>query len=388
MGCSVTEHAIHHNANFPQTRLTVSQVKKWRPKEARTLLYYRDDESAWRYGLGVLRELAELGVKNNVIINTETLGGTLVSRDLNKERLVQLLSIAATEYSYFDNAEQRHRSPIHILGGLNEIDTLGWDDGEGGPITTDKIIDYTYDTNDVGASFGIPAWGPSFLGGPLSDMVVAVCKRLAFDGFIKNMELHVYGRSVNDAPTPGWIWGTIEQAINDIITYCGDMQINYTEMGCWTTGNTDQESFVRELCAYNHARLNSMYLFCNNDWVPSEHEYTNLGKDFGLVDRNGLDKPASHVFNGGLVITKPQPPEFQYVLGFRDFYHVLLNGGVDPGMPLENEWGVWPQQQIQETHGGTFIWAQLPSGGKLTYTHREGNRKFRWQGDWPTFQEG
>lgn len=392
----MTEHGLHHNACFDQSRLKISDVKRWLPSCARSLAYYRDDQSGWRAALTTMRELAELGVKNSVIANTETLGGGLLSHDLNKQRLIQFLNLAAQEYSYYDNETQTNRPPVHELEPLNEIDTPGWDDGEGGPITASKVVDYCYNLYDIAASYGVSVIGPSFLGGPLSGLPVEVISTLARDRKIKVAAFHTYGRSINSKPKPSWIWGTTENAIDDILTYCGDMSIDLTEQGCWTVdgnlGEDAQADYVKAFCAFNHPRVRRMHLFTNNDWVPYDGEYY-AGKDFGLVTRDGVDKKSALVFKGELGIVKPQPSPvdgYQFVLGFRDFNTILKNGGIDPGKPLQNEWGPWPLVQVQATENGEFLWADTPLGGRLTYLHRGGSAKprmFRWQGDWSTYQE-
>lgn len=384
----MTKHGICQNACYPNTQLTVGLARKHMPATTRSLAYYRDDFSAWDAFLSNARDLAQLGIKINLLSNTETLGVPLAQPKQAAQRLEQLFRMAQ-DYKYYDNEAGKYLIPIHETETENEIDTRDWTDGEGGPITADKIINWTYALNDVAAKYGVEATAPSFIGPPLSDLPVQVLSRMAADGFIRQCKWHLYGRSINGQPIPEipeWINGTVEQAITDILTYCGDMVIGLSEGGCWTTNN--QQAYIDAFLGYHHNKVVSMELFAINDWCCYDAEY-NAGRDFGIYGRDGVQKSN---FTGDLIIQKPKPETPHYVLGFEKFYRKLLSGGIDPGKPLENEFGAWDNSQQQKSENGTFMWELLPEGGKLTYIHApcgstEQPRRFRWDESWPTYQE-
>lgn len=384
----MSKHGITQNSSYQITTMSVGQAKKHKPSTTRSLAYYRDDFACWDAFLTNAKDLAQLGIKINLLSNTETLGIPLAQPDEAAKRLEQFCKMAQ-DYKYYDNEAGKYLIPIHETETENEIDTLGWTDGMGGPITSDKIVAWTYALNAVAADYGIEATAPSFIGPPLSSLPMEVLGRMANDGFIRQCKWHLYGRSINNQPipdVPGWINGKLEDAIDDILTYCGNMVIGLSEGGCWTTNN--QQAYIDAFLQYHHPKVVSMELFAINDWCCYEAEY-NAGRDFGIYGRDGVLKSN---YTGDLVIQLPKPDEPHYVLGFEKFYKKLLSGGVDPGKPLENEFGAWNGSQQQETENGQFSWAQLPEGGKLTYVHApcgstEPPKRYRWDESWPTYQE-
>lgn len=396
----MTNAGLCHNATFEKSRLGVGGVKRYRPKVARTIVYWRDDLSSWRASLGVCQSLAELGVKNLIVFNTEAFGGTILDVELMQQRLELFLRMSIEEFGYISHDTFQKVSCVHMLEPLNEIDTPGWDDGHGGSLSDKKILAYVFGMFEVAAPRGIETLSPSFLGGPVSEMPVAIISAIASDGRIKTVAFHMYGRSVQAQPFPNWIWGSIEQGVNDILSYCGDMQIDLTEGGCWSkSGNLGEDAqarFVEAHCTFSHPRVRNNYLFALNDWCPAEGEYLQ-GKDFGLEGRNGDRKLASAKYNGNLDLQKADPtpstpgPDYHYILGFRDFNEVLKRGGIDLGKPLENEWGPWNYHQLQRAERGYFDWFEGPEGGKLSVMYddpiRKTMRRFRWEGSWPTFEE-
>ena len=372
----MTSAGICHNGTWPQSRLTPGLVRRLRPALARSITYARPDDSSWRATLEASRDLAELGVRNLVLFNTEAYGGTLRDITEAQRQLARFLSIARFEYD----------SPVHEIEPINEADTRGWDDGEGHPITARLCADIAHAYHDVAAGYpGVGVIGPSFLGGPSSDLVRNTAILLAASGRIKTFAIHMYGRSIGGQPEPGWIWGTVEQGIEELSQYIGDMQIDLTEVGCWTQASGDQDAqrrFVEALCHFDHPRVRNVYYFAASDWVVPDAEMA-AGKDFGLIDRDGREKPAFAAFDGGLIVQKPQPEHPVFVLGFRKF------AALDPslfGQPLENEFGPWDFQQAQRTTTGYFLWSKLPRGGSLSFLHNDG-RKFRWDEGWPTYEQ-
>jgi hypothetical protein len=291
----MTEIGLCHNANKAYSCLTIDAAKAYRPRHARTITYWSDDHSYWRQTLAACRDLAQLGLTNLIIFNTEAYGGAVNDIDVMQDRLRAFLTLARDEYG----------TPVHGIEPLNEIDTPGWDDGAGNPITADLVLKYTYAAHAVATGeFAIETISPSFLGGPLTDLPVAVLSALKADpeARIKIATFHMYGRSIDGQPTPGWLWGSVEDGVNDLLTYIGDMQIDLTEGGCWTSppeGPDGQRRFIRAFCAFDHPRVRRHYLFALNDWCPADKEY-NAGKDFGLERRDGAAKPAAEAFDGGL----------------------------------------------------------------------------------------
>jgi hypothetical protein len=290
----MTELGLCHNANYAETRLTTDAVERYRPRHARTITYWSDDLRYYRRTLESCRELAAHGVTNLVVFNTEAFGGAIKDIDLMAERLHAFLKLAQDEYD----------SPVHAIEPLNEIDTPNWDDGAGGPLTTDLILEYTYRVHSVATEmFEVETLGPSFLGGPSSELPVAVLGALAADGRIKTAAFHMYGRSVGDEPSPGWLFGTVEQGIAELEQHIGDMQVDLTEGGCWTVfdglGEEAQRRFVEALCAFQHPRVRRNYLFAYNDACCSPGELE-VGKDFGLEDVTGRLKLAAAAFRGDL----------------------------------------------------------------------------------------
>ncbi len=290
----MTEVGLCHNANFPNMRLTVDKAERYHPRHARTITLWRDDGSAWRETLAACRDLAQLGVKNLVIFNTEAYGGRLKDVDLMTERLHGFLMLAREEFG----------SPVHGIEPLNEIDTPGWHDGAGGPITPELVLEYTYAAHSVATEmFQVETVSPSFLGGPFDPLPVGVLSALARDGRIKVASFHMYGRSVLGQPSPGWIFGTVEQGVDEVASYIGDMDIDLTEGGCWTVrdqlGEEAQRRFVEAHCNFRHGRVRRNYYFALNDNCCSDRDHED-GKDFGIEDGHGRPKLAAASFDGGL----------------------------------------------------------------------------------------
>lgn len=374
----MTDVGICHNATFPQSRLGVGLAKRLKPKRARTITYWRPDRSSWRATLDSCRDLAEIGIRNLVVFNTEAYGGELRDIDRLQTALREFLTLARDEYA----------SPVHGIEPINEADTRGWTIGAGGgPISAQWCADVAHAAHDVAtAMFQVETIGPSFLGGPTSDMVAQTAHLLAAAGKIKTFSIHMYGRSLMGEPVPGWIWGTVEQGLDELLPLIGDMQIDLTEGGCWTVdgpyGPEGQKRFVQAHCTFQHPRVRASYLFAANDWTASDTEIA-VGKDFGLIDREGREKPALAMFDGKLVVARPAPAQPVFVLGFRKMAE--LNPPLF-GQPLENEFGPWEFQQAQRTTTGYFVWSKLPRGGSLSFFHNDG-RKFRWDESWPTYEE-
>jgi hypothetical protein len=290
----MTELGLCHNANFPETRLTAAAVDRYRPQHARTITYWSEDLGFYRGTLESCRELARLGVTNLVVFNTEAYAGALRNTELMAERLHAFLKLAQDEYG----------SPVHAIEPLNEIDTPNWDDGEGGPLTAELILEYTYRAHSIAMDmFGVETLGPSFLGGPSSELPRAVLGALAADGRIQTASFHMYGRSVGGQPSARWLFGTVEEGIAELERYIGKMRIDLTEGGCWTLldglGEEAQRRFVEALCAFQHPRVRRNYLFAYNDACCSTAE-REQGKDFGLEDDTGRLKLAALAFRGGL----------------------------------------------------------------------------------------
>jgi hypothetical protein len=238
---------------------------------------------------------------------------------------------------------------------------------------------------------GVECIGPSFLGGPSSDFVRQTVSEMAVSGEFKAVTIHMYGRSVNGAPKDGWIWGSVEQGLEDMRPFLGDMQVDLTEVGCWSKdgnlGQAAQQRFVQEVCAFQHDLARSIYLFCLNDTMVPPHELE-AGKDWGLQDSALKDKLAATAFKGTLSIQKPQPAIPEFIMGFRDFVAILRDGGIPVADPVHNEFGPWPRQQVQRTKdGGLFVWCDIAEvGGRLSYFHSDG-RMFRWDAGWPSFEQ-
>jgi hypothetical protein len=374
----MTGVGICHNATFPEARLGVGMAKRLRPRFARTITYWRDDWSSWRATLESCRDLSELGVRNLVLFNTEAFGGELRDIARHQTALHAFLKLAKDEYG----------SPVHAIEPINEADTDGWTIGEGGgPITAQWCADVAHAVYDVATSmFQVETVGPSFKGGPASQMVTDTARLLVAAGKIKVFTIHMYGRSLMSQPAPGWIWGTVEQGLDDLIPYIGDMQIDLTEGGCWTVdgphGPEGQKRFVQAHCAFQHPRVRALYLFAINDWVPSNEE-VDAGKDFGLIDRQGNEKPALSAFKGKPISPRLAAEQPVFSLGFRKM--AALNPLLF-GRPLEAELGLWESQRVQRTSNGYFVWSRLPRGGSLCFLHNDG-RKFLWDESWPTYRE-
>lgn len=377
----MTDAGLVHNATWDRSRLTPSLLKRFRPKCARSIAYYRDDESSWRATLGAMRDLAELGCYNLLLANTEATGARFMDLDLRQQRLERLLAIARDEFG----------SCVHGVESDNEVDTGGWDIGDGHtPISADWMARSAIAAADVCAGFGVECIGPSFLGGPATDAFRATTYAMAQHGGFAACAQHYYGKSIGGAPYPGWNFGTMEDAANDSFSVSSGLPIDVTEVGCYSRaggiGHDAQARFVEAFCAFEHPHVRRLYLFDLNDWVTPDGEYNN-GQDWGLIDRDGSDKPSAARFDGGLIVAKPQPAQPVYVLGFRKFAEILRAGGVAVADPRENEFGAWPESQQQWTRdGGLFLWEHLPRGGSLTYLHTDG-RRFRWSEDWTTFEQ-
>ena len=135
----MTEVGLCHNANYPETRLTPAAIDATDRSMRARLPTGADDLRYYRPTLESCRDLAGLGVTNLVVFNTEAYEGPLRNIELMAERLHAFLKLAKDEYD----------APVHAIEPLNEIDTPNWDDGEGGPLTAELILDYTYRAHSV-----------------------------------------------------------------------------------------------------------------------------------------------------------------------------------------------------------------------------------------------
>lgn len=377
----MTSASLCHNATWPASRLTPDQARLLRPASARTITYYRDDESSWRATLAACRDLKQIGVHNLVLFNTEAHGGTL--RDISgaQKRLERFLAIARDEFG----------SPVDALEPINEADTPGWHDGTGTPITAQLCVDVTYGYCDVAGSYGVEVIGPSFLGGPTSEMVVRTLEGLNLDGRVKAASMHFYGRSILGQPRDGWIWGSVEQAVEDMRPYLGRLLLDITEDGCWsvadTLGQTAQAAYVQALCTWQHPLVRRHYYFALNDAVVPAGELQD-GKDWGLYDMHGTAKAAAAAFRGPLVLAPPAVPgDGDIGPGFRTWQ--AREPQIVGQFAEVKEDGPWPGVSAIRTKNpsGWLFWANtVDSGPVLCYFGDSGVRR-RWREDWPKSEE-
>lgn len=293
----MTLHGMCHNSSRPETTMSSAQGVRYHCQTARSLAYYGEDLGYWKNYLANAKELAENGIRNSLLSNTETLGGNLLSLEFNKDRFRQFINLALGEYQYYDNNEGRWRVPFHETESENEIDTAGWTDGNDQPITARKVFNYTLALWEVIQEYdnlGVEVTGPSFIGGPLSAMPMDLAYLFNSDGRIKKQKHHFYGRSIAGQPQEPFIYESLEQAISELETYYGPMQIGMSENGCWTNGLREgaQSDYVKAFFNYNHPKVYSMELFGINDWLCTDWEYQN-GRDYGIIDRDGNEKQAA-----------------------------------------------------------------------------------------------
>lgn len=387
------------NATYPDSRPSVREIRKLRAGRIRSITYWREDQSSWRATLAALQDYRDLGCYNLVVFNTEASGCQFKDIENRQRRLSQFLQLAQDEYG----------SPVHGIESDNEIDTPGWTLADDDPtlISADWAFRSASAAAHVCEDFNGRRWaaetaswetrtidciGPSFITGPDTPFFRAVAQSMAAKGskLFAGVAQHYYGKSIGGQPSPGWLYGDIvEDAIDQSSRWCGDLPIHITEVGCWTKaggmGESAQAAFVSQLCALDHPRAASIYLFNYSDAMTPDAELAE-GKDWGLIDRRYFTKRAYTAFDGKLVdapVYVPDKPEF--VLGFADF------AALDPalfGEPLDpHEFGPWHNLSLQRSTTGQFGWADIDgSGSRLWFLHNDG-RRFRWQKDWPTYQQ-
>lgn len=368
----MTELGICHNATFPAACLTRSHIERLKPKWARTITYWRDDASSWKASLSACRELAALGVENLVVFNTEAFGGQVDDLNLMCRRLDEFLTMAGDS--------------LHAIEPGNELDTPGWTDSRGRPISDDLIITIGRQAAEVCHRHGVLCLSPSLLTGPTEGRFQRVVAGLA--GVCDAMAVHPYGRSVGGQPSPGWLHGTVEDAADECRDLGNGMRTWFTELGCWAAagdrGFEGQKRYIEELGKFNHPAIETVFYFAAFDAMVPEAELRQ-GKDWGMVDLAGNLKPCFEVFDGQLDALKPPLEGAEFVGGFKKMYDLAPEL---VGDPLETEFGPTEGWSAQRTTNGWLFWSDLKQGAKFALFHDDG-RRFLWseEGNWPTMLE-
>ncbi len=281
----MTDFGICHNADMPRSRLTPETARIWRLKWARSITYYSGGNGlAWQRTIESARALRAVGTQSLVVFNTEAYGGAV--KDIGRlcSELERFLDLAG--------------GAVAAIEPGNELDTPGWtedgrpiDDG-GAPIGDQLIIDIGAAAADVCSRYGVLCLAPSLLSGPGEGRFEAIARGLV-GSKVHGMAVHPYGRSAGGHPSPGWIWGTIEDAADECDRLGHGFRTWFTELGCWTRrgdlGEAKQREFVRAAATFQHRAIEMVSYFALNDWVVPDAEMAEL-KDWGIFTRAGTPK--------------------------------------------------------------------------------------------------
>ena len=101
--------------------------------------------------------------------------------------------------------------------------------------------------------------------------------------------------------------------------------------------------------------------------------------DFGMIGLDGRHKRSFTDFAvaAGNPVEPPPPPEFQFVLGFKQIAdrHPSLIGD-----PLENEAGIVMGNSFQHTSNGWLYWGNIVGSGDTKGFLTNGGERFLWDG--------
>jgi hypothetical protein len=183
----------------------------------------------------------------------------------------------------------------------NELDTPGWTDSHGDPISDALIIAVAAAGAAVCRRHGVLAIAPSLLSGPAEGRFEHVAAGLV--GVVDALAVHPYFRSIGGFPRPGWIYGTIEDAAEDCRRLSHGLPVWFDEAGCPTVydniGQRGQADYTTALRAFQHPAIAVINQFALHDGVGGPDELAQ-GKDWGLIGYGPTGrKEAYHAYAEG-----------------------------------------------------------------------------------------
>lgn len=354
-----------HNANFPDSTLTLDLARALRPARARTIVY--KDARMRELVIANALDLQSIGITSYFQCNTEFFGGVIEDLTLHQAEL----------RTFLDACKSAGLRGVTVSGG-NEVDTPGWTTGAGAEITPNLIAQIGKRTADVVWDYRDLAYtcdSPSLLRGPSEGIFEVVAYRLARYGKTRAMAVHPYYCSIGGYPTPGWHFGTVEGKADECRSLGSGLPTCFEELGCPTRfegiGQGNDASFAHAERHFRHDAILELFDFALTDRMVPRGELQE-GKDWGLLTEDGVWKPAAYEFAKGQT-DEPHGPHF--VLGFATV------AGIYPGLigrPKENEFGPFPGLSLQECDGGTLFAANTIELGGWGIGLKELNGK-RWR---------
>jgi hypothetical protein len=305
----MTQSGICHNACFSDTTLTRALAFDLQPAWARTIVIPGSEQAV----IDAARDVAVAGVKTEVVYTTQSAACAVDNLNAYTAALDRFLSQA--------------NGAVQAIGIMNELDTPGWTDSHGSPITDALIIAVAAAGAAVCRRHGVLAIAPSFLGGPAEGRFEHVAAGLV--GVVDAMAVHPYFRSIGGFPRAGWIYGTVEDAAEDCRRLSSGLPVWFDEAGCPTiydsVGQQGQADYTTALRAFQHPSIPVICQFALHDGVGGPDEIAQ-GKDWGLIATGGARKEAYHAYAegpGGVPVPVPVPtpapdPEPEPVLAAAD----------------------------------------------------------------------
>lgn len=277
----MTLSGLCDNANFSETTLTRAMAFDLQPGWRRTIVLPGNEQMV----IDSARDVAVARVNTEVVYTTQSASCAVDDLEAYQKALDRFLSMA--------------NGAVHAIGIMNELDTPGWTDSHGNPISDALIIAVAAAGAAVCKRHGVLAISPSFLGGPAEGRFEHVAAGLV--GVVDALAVHPYFRSIGGFPRPGWIYGTVEDAAEDCRRLSHGLPVWFDEAGCPTiydnVGQQAQADYTTALRAFQHPTIAVINQFALHDGVGGPDEIAQ-GKDWGLIGYGGR-KEAYHAYAEG-----------------------------------------------------------------------------------------
>lgn len=256
-----------------------------------------------------------------------------------------------------------------IIEGENELDNPAWGH------TAEQIIEFNAVAAQVVHSHDLKYAMTPLLQGPKEWLFQRMVEELLQD--LDYANIHIYGRSIKGYPWPGWNYGTIEDAVEDIASIAFRpyaLQTLISETGVYTQLSKDfsefkQRGFWQGLQALQHPAIKAICGFTMYDAAVPYEELAE-GKDFGIIDRNGGAKRAYFAVFGDLstTLTENIPmTEYSFQLGFAEWHDLepdLIGEALEDEHPYQLGETGW---QIQKTTTGVLQWVEGHGRSFISY---------------------
>lgn len=290
----MTVSGLCDSASSDLTRLTRALAFQLQPAWRRTIVY----PWSWQVVIESARDVAVAGVKTLVVFNTEAWGGVVDDLTGMANALDRFLGLAA--------------GAVAAIESGNELDTPGWTDSHGAPITDALIAAVGRRAAEVCRRHGVICLAPSLLSGPTEGRFQRIASGVV--GHVDAMAVHPYYRSVGGYPWPGWTFGSVEAAADECQRLGSGLPTWFTEVGCTTRydsiGQIAQANYTTALRGFQHPSIPVVMQFALYDRCGSQHELEVEHKDWGLIADGGVRKRSFAAFAEAApeVSVPPTPP--------------------------------------------------------------------------------